>query len=100
LLYTRTQINALNGEWRLGVQLGDEPSLSTDIYQPLDPLNRYFVSGRAVYQSRQANTFDNDGNKLSRYNFYSSLQSKGIKSKQATDRNRVFVGYKSTAPVC
>lgn len=68
LLYTRTQINALNGEWRLGVQLGDEPSLSTDIYQPLDPLNRYFVSARAAYQSRQANTFDNDGNKLSRYN--------------------------------
>jgi len=24
-VYTRTQINALNGEWRLGVQFGDEP---------------------------------------------------------------------------
>jgi NTE family protein len=68
LLYTRTQINALNGEWRIGLQVGDEPSVSTDIYQPLDPLNRYFAAGKLLYQSRQANTFDNDGNKVSRYN--------------------------------
>lgn len=67
-LYTRTQINALNGEWRIGLQMGDEPSVSTDVYQPLDALNRYFIAGKILYQSRQANTFDNDGNKLARYN--------------------------------
>jgi NTE family protein len=68
LLYTRTQINALNGEWRIGVQMGDEPSVNADIYQPLDTLNRTFLAGKVLYQSRQANTFDNEGNKLSRYN--------------------------------
>jgi NTE family protein len=67
LLYTRTQINALNGEWRIGLQMGDEPSVNTDIYQPLDPLNRSFLAGQVLYQSRYANTFDNQGNKLSRY---------------------------------
>ena len=66
-LYTRTQINQLNGEWRVAMQLGDEPAIGGDIYQPLDPLNRYFVTGNLGYQTRLAGKFDEDGNKLARY---------------------------------
>ena len=64
-IYTQTAINRLNGEWRVGVQLGQEPGLFTEIYQPLDPLNRYFVSGKAGYQNRIVNVFDDAGRKLS-----------------------------------
>jgi NTE family protein len=49
ILYTRTELNELNGEWRLGIQFGEEPGVVADIYQPLDPLGRYFVSGRIGY---------------------------------------------------
>jgi len=66
-LYTRTQINELNGEWRVAMQLGDEPAVGGDIYQPLDPLNRYFVTGNLGYVTRLVGQFDDDGNKLARY---------------------------------
>jgi len=66
-LYTRTQINELNGEWRIAGQLGDEPSIGGDIYQPLDPLNRYFVAGNLGYETKLVGQFDEDGHKLARY---------------------------------
>lgn len=62
LTYTRTQINALNGEWRIGGQIGDEPALFGEIFQPLDPAARHFVSGRLGYYTQNINRFDNEGN--------------------------------------
>ncbi len=64
LTYTRTAINPLNGEWRTGVQIGDEPGLFTEIFQPFDPGARYFGFARAGYQTRNVNTFDDDDNKI------------------------------------
>jgi NTE family protein len=65
LTYTRTQINPLNGEWRIGGQIGDEPGFFTEVFQPLDPAARYFVSGRLGYQIENLNLFDADGNNIS-----------------------------------
>jgi NTE family protein len=62
LTYTQTQINALNGEWRIGGQIGDEPALFGELFQPLDPAARYFVSGRLGYVARNINLFDSEGN--------------------------------------
>ena len=67
LVYTRTALNALNGEWRLGGQLGDETSLFTEIHQPIDLKSRYFVYGRIGYFNRNVNIFDAAGNDLARY---------------------------------
>ena len=67
VLYTRTELNALNGEWRLGGQAGDEPGIYTELYQPLDPLSRYFVSGRVGYGSMNEDVFDDTGQRLSQY---------------------------------
>ncbi len=67
LLYTGTALNSLNGEWRAGMQLGDEPAIAADIYQPLDDLSRYFVAGQAAYSRKNYNTFDADGHNLARY---------------------------------
>jgi NTE family protein len=66
VLYTRTEINALNGEWRVGLQAGDEPAAFTELYQPLDPLSRYFVNGKVGYGSRNEDSFDDAGNRISR----------------------------------
>ncbi len=62
--YTRTQINSLNGELRLGGQIGDEPSIFGEIFQPIDPAARYFVSGRLGYLTRNVNLFDSSGNNI------------------------------------
>ena len=64
-IFTRRPINSLNGEWRVGVQLGQEPGFFTEIHQPLDPLTRYFVSGKVGYQNEVVNVFDEAGRKLS-----------------------------------
>jgi len=65
LVYTQTEINDLNGEWRTGLQLGDEPGIFTELYQPLDTLSRYFVSGKLIIASSNINEFDSDGNNIS-----------------------------------
>lgn len=64
LTYTMTQINPLNGELRIGGQIGDEPALFGEIFQPLDPAARYFVTGRLGYASRNINLFDGVGNNI------------------------------------
>lgn len=66
--YTRTQINALNGEWRLLGQVGDEPALAAEIFQPLDPAARYFLLGNLGYTSRNINLFDSQGNRYAEAN--------------------------------
>ncbi len=67
LLYTRTAINALNGEFRIGGQLGDEGGFFTELHQPLDPMSRYFVAGRVGNFTTNVNVFDAAGDNLARY---------------------------------
>jgi NTE family protein len=62
--YTRTAINTLNGEWRLGVQVGQEPAAFTEFYQPLRRSLRPFVSFKASVVDRADNVFDADGHKI------------------------------------
>lgn len=47
--YTVIPLNRLNGEWRISAKVGEEPSLITDIYQPLDPGGRWFVEAGLGY---------------------------------------------------
>jgi len=67
IVYTLSQLNELNGEWRTGLQLGDESGIFTEFHQPLDPLSRYFVSAQLGYLNSNLNVFDSAGNKLARY---------------------------------
>ena len=64
-VYTQTEINELNGEWRTGIQFGDEPGFFSEIHQPLDTLSRYFVSGKILYKTDNINEYDSDGNNIS-----------------------------------
>jgi len=64
MTYTLTQINSLNGEWRIGAQVGDEPAIFTEIFQPLDPAARYFASGKVGFLTRNINLFDSVGNHI------------------------------------
>lgn len=77
-IFTRTGINPLNGEWRTGIQLGQEPALFTEIHQPLDPLSRYFVSARLGYHRDVTNVFDDGGMKLAELRLSRPLAELGI----------------------
>jgi len=62
--YTRTAINRLNGEWRFGFQIGQEPGVYTDLYQPLDHSLRNFLHLHAFLNEQAENVFDRGGRKL------------------------------------
>ena len=64
LAYTRTTIDRLSGEWRTGIQVGQEPGAFTELYQPLDLSLRYFLHLRASVGEDAANIFDEDGNRI------------------------------------
>ncbi|MDO8943684.1 MAG: BamA/TamA family outer membrane protein, partial [Desulfobacterales bacterium] len=52
-----TAINALNGEIRLGLQVGQDPAAVAEWYQPLDPASRYFINTRIGLSSNQFNVY-------------------------------------------
>lgn len=63
--YSRTAINRLNGEWRTGFQVGQEPGAFTELYQPLDRGLRKFTHLQVSAGEQAVNVFDRDGRKLS-----------------------------------
>jgi NTE family protein len=64
--YLRTAINDLGGEWRTTLTLGEEPSVASEWYQPLDVARRYFIAPRIAYEIRNVDRFDDDGDALTR----------------------------------
>ena len=60
--YIRTAVNRLNGEWRSGLQLGQEPLLYTEFFQPLNHELRWFVHARAAVGEYALTVFDSKGN--------------------------------------
>lgn len=69
--YTRTAVNRLNGEWRTGIQIGQEPRAFTEFYQPISYSLRNFIHMRASVGEKSLNVFDDDGNKTSELNLLS-----------------------------
>jgi len=43
LAYTMAPVNRLNAEWRTALRLGEEPGLTTSLYQPLDAAERWYL---------------------------------------------------------
>ena len=56
--YTMMPVNDLNGEWRTFLAVGEEPLLFTELYQPLDPEEQWFVNVGGGYVSRNVKLYD------------------------------------------
>jgi NTE family protein len=50
--YTVPAINSLNGEWRTEAVFGQTLSLSSDLYQPIDPAARFFIQPKVFIGER------------------------------------------------
>jgi len=57
---TWTQLNRLGAEWRSVFRIGERQQLSTEFYQPVDRLGRYFVSAGGGFGERNVNIFASD----------------------------------------
>ena len=54
---TKTGLNSYGAEWRIDAQLGTDPSLFTEFYQPISADSRFFIAPRAVLKQSNFNTF-------------------------------------------
>jgi len=55
---TWTQLNRLGAEWRNVFRIGELQQVSTEFYQPIDRLGRYFVSAAGSYLEQNVNIFE------------------------------------------
>jgi len=60
--YQKTWLNHLGGEWLGGVQVGNEPAVFTEFYQPLDPTQRFFLEPKLSFTRRSLNIYQNNRN--------------------------------------
>ncbi|MEX2126267.1 MAG: patatin-like phospholipase family protein [Woeseia sp.] len=57
---TRPGVNSLAAEWRTDLQIGTEPYLASEFYQPLSFDSRYFVAPRLRLEQTNLNAFAED----------------------------------------
>lgn len=57
---TRTAINSRGAEWRTDLQLGTDPKLDTEFYQPFSRNSRFFVAPQVTFEQRNLNAFSGD----------------------------------------
>lgn len=57
---TMAGLNPRGGEWRTDLQLGTNPALLTELYQPFGPASKFFVAPRVGMQQYNINAFSAD----------------------------------------
>ena len=96
LAYTRTEINRLNGEWRTALQVGEDPLIVTELYQPLDVEQRYFINIGVLASHRNTNVFQSTGQQLAEYRVKSgSLRMSGGRNLGNWGEFRLGYDYES-----
>ena len=69
--YSRMRLNPFGGEWRNEVQIGQNPRLETELYQPLDYDGYFFVSPGALVERQIQDWYDGD-QRVAEYNIVQS----------------------------
>lgn len=64
--YHKTWLNSLGGEWLSGVQIGNNPKVFTEFYQPLDRQRRFFFESALSFQREPLDIYQNN-NKTAEY---------------------------------
>mgnify|MGYP001216170768 CR=1 FL=1 len=70
--YRRTWVNALGAEWRTQIQLGNNSSLYSEFYQPLNAADRYFVAPYISLERQTPSLFQGDA-QVAQYDLASSI---------------------------
>ena len=62
-----THLNALDAEWIIDGQIGEEPKLLTEFYQPLSLRRPYFIAPAFRYEEVTLQLISDEGQRLGRY---------------------------------
>lgn len=66
-----TEVNSFGGEWQVDLQVGEEPQVFTELYQPLRPAARWFVAPHASIERRSFDLIEAD-TRIAQYRVRSS----------------------------
>jgi NTE family protein len=61
-----TELNALGGEWLADLQIGENPKVFTEFYQPLSLTSRYFIAPQFDFEERSVFEL-NDRDRIAEY---------------------------------
>ncbi len=92
--YTMNPINGYNGEWRTLLQVGQEPAIVTELYQPLDPAERWLIHGGLGYLSNNLQIFadESQDNPVAEYQLTRSGGTLRV-GRNLADWGRLGLGY-------
>ncbi len=62
IAYHKTWLNSLGGEWISGVQIGNNPKVFTEFYQPLDRARLFFFEPKFAYQREPVRIYQDNHN--------------------------------------
>jgi NTE family protein len=66
LRFIVTELNDLGGEWLTDLQIGENPKIFTEFYQPLSLASRYFIAPQFDFEERSVFTLQ-DGDRIAEY---------------------------------
>ena len=89
--YTQKPINGLNGEWRTIAVLGENPTLLTEWYQPLDNREKYFINPIILGGHQSFNLYSGD-NVFSKHRIKQASVELWIGRNFANQTSRLRVG--------
>jgi len=89
--YTRTAVNPLGGEFRVLLKVGENPSLFTEFYQPLQAGSPFFLNPQ-VEISRRTIGYYHEGDEIAQYDFQQARLILEL-GKELDDWGEVRIGY-------
>jgi NTE family protein len=63
LRFIATELNSLDAEWLTDLQIGDNPKIFSELYQPLSLASRYFVAPHVDFEERSVFQLGADGDR-------------------------------------
>ncbi|MCH2172001.1 patatin-like phospholipase family protein [Myxococcota bacterium] len=68
---TRLPVNRLGAEWRNEFAIGENPMISSEFWQPLDPGGRYFIAPKALFRANTISFYNDHGDELAQFRNWS-----------------------------
>jgi len=64
---TRLPVNRMDAEWRNEFSVGEEPAVSSEFWQPLDPSATFFIAPKVAFGAGNLRFYGEDGNEISKF---------------------------------
>lgn len=64
LAFRMTELNRLGAEWETFLSVGDRTRVFSELYQPIEPMRRFFVAGSVLYSNEFLSAIDADDERL------------------------------------